>query len=28
LEVTAISAQVQSFSGFYFCLHGSRIYYA
>lgn len=28
LTVTATSAQIQSFSGFYFCLHGSRIYYA
>lgn len=28
LTVTAIAAQAKTFSGFYFCLHGSRIYYA
>jgi len=28
LSVRAISAQAQSFSGFYFTFHGSRIYYA
>lgn len=27
INVTAISAQVVSFTGFYFCFHGSRIYY-
>lgn len=28
LTITARSAQVQSFSGFYFALHGARIFYA
>jgi len=27
LETSAISRQVQSFTGFYFCFHGSRIWY-
>lgn len=27
LELTAISAQVQTFTGFYFCYHGARIWY-
>lgn len=27
LKTTAQSAQVQSFSGFYFCFHGARIWY-
>lgn len=27
LTVTAISAQAQTFTGFYFCFHGARIYY-
>jgi hypothetical protein len=28
LTVTAIAAQNQTFNGFYFCFHGSRIFYA
>ena len=28
VNITAQSAQVQTFTGFYFCLHGGRIYYA
>lgn len=27
LTVTAISAQAQTFTGFFFCFHGSRIFY-